>query len=221
MKDKTKYMDIDILSVMKSIVNSCVRYYQSDFDIDARSIKESAAKPERTDKIFVWLCRESGTWLLKEKNVFIQGTNENYILRFYKEQTRDIIRAFIVEVATFDIGTDTVAGNIYAVDYKEYYEHVKGAAVPASNITITYEWGRRIIPASAHFSSIPDKEFGQFVSYQFLPESSDQLECVLINEKRKRDKFIEEFDVLYHETYRCFASPPKSGDSLGKINKKD
>lgn len=213
-------MDIDILSVMKSIVNSYVRYYQSDFDIDTESIKEAAMKPERTDRIFVWLCRESGTCLLKEKNVFIQDTRENYTFRFYKEQTRDIIQAFIVEIATFDRDTDTVTGNLYAIDYRKYYEHVKEVAVPAKSIVITYEYGRRIIPASTHFRTIPDKEFGQFISFQFIPQSPEQLECVLIDEKRTRNKFKEEYEVLYYEIYECPTSPTESGKYFGKTSTK-
>ncbi len=66
MKNRTKFVNIDILSIMKGIADTHVRHYQCDFDIDAESLKEAALKPERADRIFVWLCRECGTWLLKE-----------------------------------------------------------------------------------------------------------------------------------------------------------
>lgn len=187
MRKGTKFINTDILKVMKGIVDSHVKYYQSDFDIDTELIKEAALKKERTDRIFVWLCRESGTWLLKEKNVFINGTRENNTFRFYAEQTSDNILAFVVEVVGID--GDTITGNLYALDYKLYYEHVKKAAVQAGNIIITYERGQRTIPPSQHFGAYPDYELGAFVSYLFVPESQEQLKMVLHDEKRSRERF--------------------------------
>lgn len=189
MRKGTKFINTDILKVMKGIVDSHVKYYQSDFSIDIELIKEAASKKERTERIFVWLCRESGTWLLKEKNIFINGTRENNTFRFYAEQTSDNILAFVVEVTA--LNGDTVTGNLYALDYKLYYEHVKKAAVPAGRIIITYERGQKIIPPAQHFGAYPDYELGAFVSYLFVPESQEQLEMVLLNEKRSRERFKE------------------------------
>ena len=149
MKNRTKFVNVDILSVMKGIADTHVRHYQSDFDIDAESLKEAALKPERADRIFVWLCRECGTWLLREKDVFIQGTHENSVFTYYAEQTRDLILAFVIEVVGAD--GDTVKGNIYALDYRKHYQHVCRAAVSAGSVTITYEHGQRTIPPTQHF----------------------------------------------------------------------
>lgn len=187
MRKGTKFINTDILKVMKGIVDSHVKYYQSDFDIDTELIKEAALKKERTDRIFVWLCRESGTWLLKEKNIFINGTRENNTFRFYAEQTSDNILAFAVEVVGID--GDTITGNLYALDYKLYYEHVKKAAVQTGNIIITYEHGQRTLPPSQHFGAYPDYELGAFVSYLFVPESQEQLKMVLHDEKWSRERF--------------------------------
>lgn len=189
MRKKTKYMNTDILSIMKGIVDRSVRYYQSDFDIDTELIKEAALKKERTERIFVWLCRKCGTWILKEKNIFIKGTRENNTFCFYAEQTSDNILAFVVEVTVLD--GNTVTGNLYALDYKLYYEHVKKAAVQAGSIIITYENGQRTIPHEQHFGAYPDYELGAFVSYKFIPQSPEQLEMVLANEKRSREHFKE------------------------------
>lgn len=209
MKNRTKHMSIDVLSVMKGIVDSHVKHYQSDFDIDTETIKEAALKTERTERIFVWLCRESGTWLLKEKNVFIQGTWENNTFCFYAEQTSDNILAFVVEVAALD--GDTVTGNFYALDYPEYYQHVQTAAVQAGNIIVAYEKGERILPPTAHFGAYPDYELGRFISYKFVPESPEQLEMVLVNEKRTRNNFKEDYEVLVYELYEYPKSPKETG----------
>ena len=219
MRKGTKFINTDILKVMKGIVDSHVKHYQSDFVYDVQTIKEAALKKERTERIFVWMCRQSGTWLLKEKNVFIKGTRENNTFCFYAEQTSDNILAFVVEVTALD--GDTVTGNLYALAYPEYYDHIKKVAVPAKSIAITYETGKRIISASEHFHTMPDKELGKFVSFQFIPESAEQLECVLIDEKRTRNKFKEEYEVLYYEIYENPTSPTENGKYYGKTSIKE
>lgn len=209
MRKGTKFLNIDILKVMQTIVDSHVKHYQSDFAYDIKTLKDAALKKERAERIFVWMCRTSGTWLLAQENLFIQGTHENSVFTYYAEQTHDSILAFVVEVVGAD--GDAVTGNLYALDYKNYYARVKYVAVPAQSISITYEHGKRIIPASEHFTTLPDKELGKFVSFQFIPQSQEQLECVLIDEKRTRNKFKEDYEALYYKIYECPTSPTDSG----------
>lgn len=182
-------MNIDILNVMQTIVDSRVKHYRSDFEYDVQTLREAALKPERTDRTFVWMSRTSGTWLLHEQNVFIKESHEYSVFTYYAEQTRDKIHAFIVEAGSLDDGT--VRGNLYALDYRRYYSHVKASAVSAGSIIITYENGQRTIPPTQHFSASPDYELGAFVSFKFVPESPEQLETVLANEKRSRERFKE------------------------------
>lgn len=209
MRIGTKYMNTDILKAMQTIVDGHVKYYQSDFGYDIETLKEAALKPERSDRIFVWLCRECGTWLLNEKNVFIKNSHEYSVFTYYAEQTRDSILAFVVEVVGAD--SDAVKGNIYALDYRNYYARVKDVAVPAQSISITYEHGKRIISASEHFNALPDSKLGKFVSFEFMPESPEQLEMVLMNEKRSRERFKEEYQILGYELYECPEAPKENG----------
>lgn len=219
MRKGTKFINTDILKVMKGIVDSHTNYYKSDFVYDVQTIKEAALKKERTDRIFVWMCRQSGTWLLKEKNVFIRDSHEYSVFTHYMEQTSDSVLCFIVEVAGSEC--DTAKGNLYFFDYPEYYDHIKKVAVPAKSIAITYENGKRIISASEHFHTMPDTELGKFVSFQFIPESAEQLECVLIDEKRTRNKFKEDYEVLYYEIYENPTSPTENGKYYGKTSIKE
>ena len=119
MKTGTKALNTDIVKVMQGIVNSHVEHYQSDFELDIEALKEAAINPERTERIFVWLCRPCGTWLLREKDVFIKGTRENNTFCFYAEQTRDDVLCYVIEANSID--GDTVRGNLYAFDYKSYF----------------------------------------------------------------------------------------------------
>lgn len=214
MKTGTKALHTDILKVMQNIVSSHVEHYQSDFELDIEALKEAAIKSERTERIFVWLCRPCGTWLLREKDVFIRGTRENNTFCFYKEQTKDAIQCYVIEANSLD--GDTVRGNFYAFDYMEYYQHVKAAAVPAGSIVVNYEKGRRILTPSAHLKAGPDDELGDFVSYKFVPESVEQLETVLINEKRNRNLLKEDHQILGYELYEYPKSPTENGRYYGK-----
>lgn len=47
-------MGIDVLSVMKGIVDSHVKHYQNDFDIDTESLRGAALKKEQ--KGFLYGC---------------------------------------------------------------------------------------------------------------------------------------------------------------------
>ena len=209
MRKGTKFMNIDILSAMKGIVDTHAKHYQSDFAYDIAALKEAALKKERAERIFVWMCRKSGTWLLKEKDVFIRDSHEYSVFTYYAEQTRDSILAFVVEVVGAD--GDTVKGNIYALDYRKHYQHVCRAAVSAGSVTITYEHGQRTIPPTQHFGAYPDYELGAFVSYKSVPESPEQLEMVLTDEKRTRNRFKEDYEVFGCELYECPALPTDSG----------
>ena len=209
MKNRTKFVNIDILSVMKGIADTHVRHYQSDFDIDAESLKEAALKPERADRIFVWMCRTSGTWLLNERNLFIRGTHENNTFCFYAEQKYKDILCYVVEVKSLD--RDTVMGNLYSLDYSEHYKYVQTAAVQAGNIVLHYERGQRTMQPSEHFNALPDSKLGKFVSFEFMPESPEQLEMVLMNEKRSRERFKEEYQILGYELYECPEAPKENG----------
>lgn len=214
MKNRTKFVNVDILSVMKGIADTHVRHYQSDFDIDAESLKEAALKPERSDRIFVWLCRECGTWLLTEKNLFIRGTHENNTFCFYAEQKYKDILCYVVEAKSLD--RDTVMGNLYSLEYSKYYKNVQTAAVQAGNIVLHYERGQRTIQPSEHFNVLPDSKLGKFVSFEFQPKSQEQLEMVLMNEKRSRERFKEEYQILGYELYECPESPKESGKYYAK-----
>ena len=214
MRTGTKFVNTDILKAMQTIVDGHVKHYQSDFEFDIKTLKEASTKTERTERIFVWMCRECGTWLLNEKNVFIQESHEYSVFTYYAEQTRDAVLCFVVEVTGVDGGT--VKGNLYAHDYKKFYEHVRTAAVQAGSIVFRYERGQRMIQPSEHFNTLPDAEYGKYESFQFQPESPEQLECVLMDEKRTRNRFKEDYEILCYELYEYPKSPTENGKYYGK-----
>ena len=93
-----KFEDVDVFASLEAIMKQNTGFYQSDFDIDRQIIAEKAASPNKEDKTLLWLSRPSGTYCFRERDVFIKDTAPNNTWRFYKEQTRDLILAYAVEL---------------------------------------------------------------------------------------------------------------------------
>ena len=194
-KNKVKFSNVDVLSFMSEVVQKHTKYYQSDFEIDKEILFESADKQEQQDKTFVWLCRTHGTWCLQERNVFLKDTREYNTFRFYKEQTKEPILTFIVEVIR--ITAASLIGNIYVVDYEEYYNHVCTISLATKAILFQYERGCRIREAEAIIHAYPDIEYGKFLSIQHQPHSQKELAETLWREKQERNCFVEENSKKY------------------------
>lgn len=188
-KSKVKFSNVDILFFMNEVVQKHMKYYQSDFEIDKEILLEAAEKQEQQDKMFVWLCRECGTWCLQERDVFLKDTREYNTLKFYREQTKEPILAFIIEVISAT--AISVIGNVYALNYKEYSHHVVSTALPTKSILFQYEHGYRMKEAEAILDGYPDIEYGKLQSIQYQPYSQEELAGVLRREKQERKCFIE------------------------------
>ena len=55
-----------------------------------------------------WMSRPNGTYLLPEREVYVEDSYENKVWEFYHEQTRDPILAYAVEIKSVE--GDTVRG---------------------------------------------------------------------------------------------------------------
>lgn len=93
---------------------------------------------------------------------------------------------------------------------------VRTAAVQAGSIVLRYERGQRIIQPSEHFNTLPDAEYGKYESFQFQPESPEQLEYVLMDEKRTRNRFKEDYEILGYELYEYPKSPTENSTYYAK-----
>ena len=134
-----KFEDVDVFASLEAIMKQNTGFYQSDFDIDRQIIAEKAASPNKEDKTLLWLSRPSGTYCFRERDVFIKDTAPNNTWRFYKEQTRDLILAYAVELTGVQGGK--IKGNLYELDYEKHYERVKDNTVDAGTVTLVYEQG--------------------------------------------------------------------------------
>ena len=181
-----KFEDVDVLASLEAILKQNTGFYQSDFDIDKQIIAEKAESPNKEDKTLLWLSRPSGTYCFRERDVFISDTAPHNTWRFYKEQTRDHILAYAVELTGVQDGK--IKGNLYELDYENHYERVKDNTLAAGTVTLVYEHGTREQPADRRFDGYPDPQLGKFERFEVQPKDPEALQFLLREEKESRDK---------------------------------
>lgn len=188
LKENVRFECADILDIMGRIVEAHTEHYKNDFDIDKKILWSASTKPERQDRTYVWLCRKSGTWLLRERDIYICDTRENVTFRHYQEQKIGGVLAFIVEVTGYT--AHTVIGNFYTAAYEEYYRNVMEKMLPVQSILLSYEGGSRTLePGTALNGYIDDCKYGKCVSVEHQPDSPEKLKEILRDEQYRREHF--------------------------------
>ena len=182
-----KYENVDILKSLKAIMQTHTEHFQSDFDIDIKTLKQAAKSPNPEDKKYLWICRPAGTWCLRERDTFIKGSREHNTFCFYAEQTRDKILAYAVELTGIEKGR--VTGNLYELDYQKHYEHVKDASVAPGATKLIYENGERTQEAGKRITGDADPDLGKFLTFEEQPKDPAALQGVLRDEKHSREHF--------------------------------
>ena len=186
MGKRNKFENVDVLASLEAILKQNTGFYQSDFDIDKQIIAEKAASPSKEDKTLLWLSRPSGTYCFRERDVFISDTAPHNTWRYYKEQSRDPILAYAVELTGTEGGK--IKGNLYELDYEKHYERVKDNTLAAGTVTLIYEHGTREQPADRRFDGYPDPQLGKFERFEVQPKDPEALQFLLREEKESRDK---------------------------------
>ena len=78
------------------------------------------------------MSRPNGTYLLPEREVYVEDSYENKVWEFYHEQTRDPILAYAVEIE--GVEGDTVKGNLIELDYAAHVERMQKLTVPVEDV---------------------------------------------------------------------------------------
>ena len=181
----SKFENVDVFAHLEAIMRTNTGFFQSDFDIDKQIIAKAAAQTAAEDKTLLWLSRPSGTHCFRERDVFLKDTAAHNTWRFHKEQTRDRILAYAVELTGIEDGK--IKGNIYELDYEKHYERVKGQALPADTHRLIYENGSREQPAKYVIHGTPDPELGKFERFEAQPNDPEALQHLLWEERHSRD----------------------------------
>ena len=177
---------MDVIASLEAIMKQNTAFYQSDFEIDKRILREAASRPAAEEKRLLWFSRPSGTCCFWERDVFLKDTRQHNTWRFYGEQTRDKILAYAVELTGKENGI--IKGNLYELDYPQHFREVVEKSLPADNYTLLYEHGERVQPAGMYFDGNPDPQLGKFERFEAQPNDPEALHFLMREEKHSYDR---------------------------------
>ena len=190
-----KFENVDVIASLEAVMKQNTAFYQSDFDIDRRILQEAADRSGDTDRRLLWFSRPSGTCCVRERDVFLKDTAQHNTWRFYGEQTRDTVLAYLVELTGTERGK--IKGNLYELDYPQHFREVAEKSIPADNYTLIYEHGERDIPAGQYFDGNPDPQLGKFERFEAQPNDPEALKD-LLREQHKSRKQLAPGDFKAH-----------------------
>ena len=177
---------MDVIVSLEAIMKQNTAFYQSDFEIDKRILREAASRPAAEEKRLLWFSRPSGTCCFRERDVFLKDTRQHNTWRFYGEQTRDKILAYAVELTGKENGI--IKGNLYELDYPQHFREVVEKSLPADNYTLLYEHGKRVQPAGMYFDGNPDPQLGKFERFEAQPNDPEALKDLLWEQRHNYEQ---------------------------------
>ena len=181
-----KFENIDLVDALRRIMDIHTQNYKEDFELDAGLLHSLAGSQSPEDKRLLWMSRPNGTYLLPEREVYVEDSYENKVWEFYHEQTRDPILAYAVEIE--GVEGDTIRGNLIELDYAAHVERMQKLTVPVETVAVTFKddatfylpfrsYRREVIPL--------EEKHGEVVSVSYLPENAAELDMILRRERFK------------------------------------
>ena len=148
---------VDLMEALGQIVAENTRYFQSDFDMDLRRLTWAAMEPKREDRCFYWMSRPLGTWCVREREVFLRGTDAHQIWTYYQNEAAGI-RACRVEVTGVEDGR--LLGNVQPFSYRRQLQRLQQAALPTAAVEVTFSSGFASTGALGMFMEWPARDPG-------------------------------------------------------------
>lgn len=175
---------IDLIPFLARVMEENTKAYRSDFSYDVETLTKSVQEANMEDRVFYWMSRPTGTWCVKEREVFLRGTSAHTIWTYYANEP-DEIKAYRVTVTGRENGR--IVGRVIPLNYQEQVQRVQNHALPAATMTIQYE--------SGHTVTVPYQENPQQIAailpghggirrIRYAPESEAELARVIMEEHR-------------------------------------
>ena len=175
---------IDVLAFLAQVVEENTTGYRSDFQYDVRMLTQAAQEKDMRDRVFYWMSRPNGTWCVKEREVFLQGSGSHSIWTYYADQPEGI-RAYRVTITGME--GRKVMGQVIPLDYKTQVRRVQEQAIPATALTLQYESGHTIVvPYDGHQASLNTVRpgHGTIRAVQYEPDNEAELTRIIMVEHR-------------------------------------
>ena len=93
-----RFENVDVLAALEQLMRQNTAFHRDDYNTDKEIIGRAAASDNAEDKTLLWMSRPSGTYCFRESDVYLQGTPQHNTWKFYREQTRDRVLAYAVEL---------------------------------------------------------------------------------------------------------------------------
>jgi len=183
-----KFEGVDVLDALGQIMELHTLHYKDDFELDKELIPKLALSTLPEDKHLLWMSRPYGTYTLRERDTYLEGTFEHNTWKFYHEQTKDSILAYALSLDGMQEGK--VIGTIYPLDYGSHVEHIKQLTCPIAKVTVTFADGFvATLPYESRRRQMNElmPKHGSPKSMFYEPESERELAVILKRERFKRD----------------------------------
>lgn len=182
-----RFEGVDILDALGQIMELHTQHFKQDFDLDKELIPKLAVSADPEDRRLLWMSRPCGTYTLRERETYLDGSYENSVWKYYYEQSKDPVLAYALSIKGIQDGK--VIGNIYPLDYPDHVERVKLLTCPIEKVTVTFEDGAVVtLPYQTRRQFInelsPEHGTPKFMRYE--PESERELAMILKRERFKR-----------------------------------
>lgn len=182
-----RFEGVDILDALGQIMELHTQHFKQDFDLDKELIPKLAVSSDPEDRRLLWMSRPCGTYTLRERETYLDGSYENSVWKYYYEQSKDPVLAYALSIKGIQDGK--VMGNIYPLDYLDHVERVKLLTCPIEKVTVTFEDGAVVtLPYQTRRQFInelsPEHGTPKFMRYE--PESERELAMILKRERFKR-----------------------------------
>jgi hypothetical protein len=172
----------DLAAFLSEIVAGNTKHYAEDLQYDIQCLFHAAKKPNMEDKSFYWMSRPNGTWCVKERNVFLQGSSEHSIWMYYGYEAEKI-RAYRIVVTGISHDGAAVCGKVYPLDYAGQLARIQQSAMSIEAVELHF--------ADGHTETVPFSEWSP-KAYQdpapehirFLPKSEAELTAAILLEHR-------------------------------------
>lgn len=176
-----------ILNQMKVILlQHAISLSSVDLDAGINTMMQFVEGQALSDKSFLWLCDGHESWILPEKNLFIDGTSEYNQLLLFGMSKHVCVVSFCIEVSGVEDGQ--LIGLMFPVDLRGYWMRVIENAVKPDATVLVYEQGimTRVIDKQDE-----DLSLGRFLRFDEQAAFPTALRRLINDERRRRVEDLE------------------------------
>ena len=147
--DLQRFKNVDLEKILPKIMAQKTAFYQTDLGYALKAMRRGIASDEPDKRNFVLIFRESGVECLKERELFIVGTQDYNTCQYYHNRTSEPVLVYSVEL--LGDGQKGLRGNLYQQDQHQLGAFAERASSPYAGVTIIFSGGKEVcVPKEAY-----------------------------------------------------------------------